>query len=358
MAIDRRSLLAGLTAVGTVPLTGFAGLQRDVAFVTCCRRPDGHFAAAALDADGKLLFTELLDDRGHDAAVSPDRRLAVVFARRPGWFAIVLDLVQWKRAHAFAPRADRHLYGHGFFSPDGRLLYATENDFEVERGVLGIYDVDAGFRRIGEFDTHGIGPHEAVLMADQRTIVVANGGIATHPDFPRVKLNIADMRPSLAYLDAETGDLLDKAEAPPSLHQLSLRHMAQAGDGTIWFGGQYEGPETDAVPLVGTHKPGGEFELIDAPPRLYASLSQYVGSVAASADGARIATTSPRGSRLLVWDVRRRTVIEDRTIADVCGVAPRGQGFLASDGAGTLHHASATLRQMPGFAWDNHISVA
>ena len=35
----------------------------------------------------------------------------------------------------------RHFFGHGVFSPDGKLLYATENDFEAARGVIGVYDV-------------------------------------------------------------------------------------------------------------------------------------------------------------------------------------------------------------------------
>ena len=39
-------------------------------------------------------------------------------------------------------------------------------------------------------------------MSDGRTIAVANGGIATHPDFDRVKLNLATMEPSLVRLDA------------------------------------------------------------------------------------------------------------------------------------------------------------
>ncbi len=168
---------------------------------------------------------------------------------------------------SFAPPEDRHFYGHGLFSADGRLLYATENDWEGERGVLGIYDVAAGYVRIGEIDTGGIDPHEAFLMRDGRTIVVANGGIATHPDFDRVKLNLATMEPSLAYLDAATGDLIESVALPATLHQLSLRHMAEAADGSIWFGGQYEGAATDRVDLVGRHRRGATPELVAAPPR-------------------------------------------------------------------------------------------
>ena len=161
-----------------LPLAAFAppsaASARRPAFVAGRRDGAGH-AAVVLDASGRTIFTEHLAARGHGAAVSPDGRRAVVFARRPGRFALVLDLERRMSTGRFAPPPGRHFYGHGLFSPDGRLVYATENDYEAERGVLGVYDTSAGHRRVGELDTHGIGPHEAVLMRDGRTIAVANG---------------------------------------------------------------------------------------------------------------------------------------------------------------------------------------
>ena len=45
-----------------------------------------------------------------------------------------------------------------------------------------------GTSRIGELASFGVGPHEVVLMPDGATLVVANGGIRTHPDRDRAKL--------------------------------------------------------------------------------------------------------------------------------------------------------------------------
>ena len=40
-------------------------------------------------------------------------------------------------------------------------------------------------------------------------------------------LNLAEMHPSLAYMDARTGDiLLELVELAPELRQLSIRHLA------------------------------------------------------------------------------------------------------------------------------------
>ncbi len=355
MAIDRRRLLTGLGASGALAVTHFAHARTQAAFVACCKTGDGSFAAAILDEDANILFTEALDARGHDAAIGPDGDVAVVFARRPGRFALVLDLHNRRRVAAFSSPDDRHFCGHGFFSQDGRLLFATENDFERARGVLGVYDVAAGYRRIGEIDSSGVGPHEALLLRDGRTAIIANGGIATHPNYPRQKLNLANMQPSIAVMNIETGDVIETAMLPPELYQLSIRHIAAAGDGTIWFGGQYEGAAQDSVPLVGRYRPGGTIALIEAPSALYRSMRHYIGSVAVSGDGARIATTSPRGGRAIIWDAATQAPIESRAIADVCGAAPAGDGFALSDGQGGMRQPGA--ERMHPLAWDNHLAT-
>jgi hypothetical protein len=38
------------------------------------------------------------------------------------------------------------------------------------------------YKQIGEFEAHGMEPHDIALLSDGRTMVIANGGIRTHPD--------------------------------------------------------------------------------------------------------------------------------------------------------------------------------
>lgn len=49
---------------------------------------------------------------------------------------------------------------------------------------MGCYDPAQRYRRVGEFPSHGIGPHEMTVLRDGRTLVVANGGYVPHPDVP------------------------------------------------------------------------------------------------------------------------------------------------------------------------------
>ncbi len=165
---------------------------------------DGRYGVGVLTEQGRLVHALDLPERGHDITFDPVSRRSVVFARQPGTFAVVFDHTGEAEPVTIATVEGRHFYGHGVFSPDGALLYATENDFDNAAGVIGVYDATDGFRRIGEFATHGVGPHELLLCPDGKTLAIANGGIETHPDFGRAKLNIATMQPSLVFVDGAT----------------------------------------------------------------------------------------------------------------------------------------------------------
>ena len=356
--IDRRHFLkaagAGFAAA-LAPAARAAVEEADAVFATAFQRRDGAYGVALLSEAGKMLFAVDLPERGHDIAFDPVHRKAVAFARRPGTFAVVFDHAADKPPLTIMSVEGRHFFGHGVFSPDGRLLYATENDFEAAAGMIGVYDATDGFRRLGEFPTRGMDPHELLLMPDGRTLAVANGGIETHPDFGRAKLNLSTMKPSLVFLDRETGGLIEKHALAPALHQLSIRHMDLDAAGTVWFGCQYEGPAGDRPPLVGRARPGEEVALLDLPSEVLAGLRNYVGSVAANPAAGTVAVSSPQGNSLAVIDVADGKVRATRALSEVCGLAPDGGAFLATSGTGTVLAPSGARAEVPDIAWDNHL---
>jgi len=351
--IGRRTFLraagAGFAAT-LLPSAAKALAETHAVFASAYRDRSGAFGIALLSEDGAIVHDYALPTRGHDLVHQPNGNMLVAFARRPGTFAALFDLGRLREPATMTASAGRHFYGHGAFSADGRLLYATENDFDAARGVIGLYDATDDFARIGEFDTYGTGPHDMALLPDGRTLVVANGGIETHPDYPRAKLNVPTMAPNLSFIDAETGDLLARHTLPPAMHKLSIRHLALDRDGTAWFACQNEGEIAEPVQLIGRASiRSGTFELIDLPERATGSLRGYVGSIEAHPETGHIAISSPRGGVAYAFDPASGAILATLNDPDLCGIAPSGAGFLYSSGDGLF----GTARHDVGF--DNHL---
>ena len=357
---QRRAFLkaAGAGFVASLMPRRAEALERsELVFASSIQKQAGGYAAALVSETGTLIASVDLPDRGHDLTFSPITGQVMVFARQPGTFAVVFDPAGIVAPQTITSISGRHFFGHGAFSPDGKLLYATENDFDNARGVIGIYDVAGGFRRIGEFETFGTGPHEMLLMPDGETFVIANGGIETHPDYGRAELNLETMDPSVTFVDRRTGDLIGQVRLADGLHQLSIRHMAFDRQGRVWFGCQFRGEASDRPQLVGYATREGEIRLIELPEGTLGDLRNYVGSVAASSDGAIIGVSSPEGNTILALDAATGGVIGALSMRNGCGIAGDGAGLLASSGDGELGGlaGSKAKRVSVPVLFDNHL---
>ncbi|ATG42711.1 putative protein in bacteria [Phaeobacter piscinae] len=360
---SRRGFLAGLLAAGMAPQASWADIG-DPAYLAAGKSPDGRFLLAGLDHAGGILFRHPLPARGHAAAAHPTRPEAVAFARRPGQFADVIDCRTGAALARLTPPTGHHFYGHGVFSPDGRSLFTTENAFESGDGRIGIWDASDGYRRIGDHASGGIGPHDIRLRTrpdGQHDLVVANGGIQTHPDSGRAKLNLATMQPNLCYLSLE-GTLRDQLILDADLRLNSIRHLTIHTDGTVGFAMQWQGDLGADLPIIGLQRPGERARLMaEDDPRLR-NLNGYGGSVAFSRDGTQIAVTSPRGGVVQIADCTTGALLRERRLADVCGLASNADGFVVTTGQGLLAQLSTSqadhpphIRARTDLAWDNHL---
>ncbi|WP_298838211.1 DUF1513 domain-containing protein [uncultured Roseobacter sp.] len=346
---SRRSFLAGMLAAGLMPRPTWAEAGGPVCLSAGMKRGGG-FVLCGLDASGQITFEVPLPARGHAAAAHPTAAEAVAFARRPGTFATVLDCISGRETARLQAPPGRHFYGHGTFSADGELLFTTENDFEAARGVVGVWHARKGYARIGEYGSGGTGPHDIRLMPDGQSLVVANGGIETHPDTGRTRLNIPTMRPNLTYLHPD-GKILDRVEPGGELSKNSVRHLAVSGTGTVAFAMQWQGDLTADRPLLGIHdRTTGITGFL--PGASVRRMHGYLGSVAITADGGSVTVTSPRAG--LVQNFRDGNLVSEVALQDVCGVAVSDAGFMLTCGTGLAKPASGVGLVHP-IAWDNHL---
>lgn len=359
--INRRRLLATLGAVVlTAPRPGLAARPQHPVFLASSKTADT-YQAVLFDHDAKAQWRLDLPGRGHGGAFRPRSTDCITIARRPGTFAVIADRHSGRVLHMMSSPEGRHFYGHGCYSPDGQLLFTTENDYDGERGVIGVWDAGDRYRRVGEFDSFGIGPHEIVTMPDGHTLAIANGGIFTHPDSGRHKLNIPDMEPSLVLIDGRDGKLIAKTELARDHHKLSIRHLATNRAGILMAAMQFEGPPDEHPPLV-LQIERGRAEIFTAPIDVQARMKNYGGAVAFDPSGAFAAVSCPRGNIVTFWsaDGAFANAID---LNEGCGIAGGiGPGeFVLSSGTGTwatYHVGTGRLRAgkpSPDTRWDNHI---
>lgn len=357
MGIDvstRRAVLGGLAASAFLPKTGWSKVGAPVA-LSAALRPGGAMSLVGLDVQGAITFEIPLPARGHAAAAHPTDAEAVAIARRPGRFAVVLDCTDGRVLTTLEAPTGRHFYGHAAFTNDGRYLLTTENAFESGEGRVGIWDRAAGFDRVGDVSSGGIGPHEIIRLPGG-AFAIANGGIRTHPATGRDKLNLETMRANLTVMNAD-GEITDQAQ-PPELHKFnSLRHIAALPDGRIGCGFQWQGDPFEVPALLAAFEKGKGLAFVDMDEPDLRSLNAYIGSVAAIGLDSFIAS-SPRGGRVVPFDADG-SLGKGFSASDVCGVASSDNTeTLVTDGLGRVYACKPqklTRLARHDLAFDNHL---
>lgn len=362
--------------------TSFAGVENSGnLYISGARQSADQYVAVVFNEKAQLQATVPLTSRAHGAAAHVKSNRACIFGRRPGYFMNTFDIRTPQNQNVINPIEGRHFYGHGAYSENGKLLYATENDFDKMRGVVGIYDATSNYRRIGELDAFGVGPHEIVRVPGTALLVIANGGIQTHPDSGREKLNIGTMQPSLSIVDLNSGKLVGRHVLADDLHQVSIRHLACSDDRELWYAGQYEGDNPSITGLVGRISVTESLEsfgsseskrgltIIDLPEKIRNRTSHYLSSVAIAGQHAMF--TSAKGG--VVFTVNRVSlqVDDSLSILDCSGVceAPFSESYsgdsrasgaraLITCGTGEVVRVSdggLTTLAMHNLQWDNHV---
>lgn len=310
--------------------------------------------------------------RGHAIAhhpIHPGRTL--LFGRRPGWWFAEVDYGTGEMTHKIAPPQGVHFTGHGCFSRDGRLLYTTENHYNNGgQALIGVWD-STSYQRIRTLSIDGgIGLHDLRAHPNGKWLVAAVGGLLTHPDQGRKKLNLETMSSFLLYLDRQTGAVVQRvAVAEP---KSSIRHIDVAPDGLVSVAIQLQRSATgheETVPLMGTHRAGmREIRLFTASEEAHDLMQDYVGSTVISPLSRVVGFTSPRGNHACFWNMDSGAWVKSHSMTDVCGLglSRNERYFILTNSVGevryldsrTLQEEDSLRRKYPSIRWDNHLIIS
>jgi len=378
ICIPRRSFLSLAILFSANPsLSNISSSTAPIFFSAATDSDDKHWLKA-FSIENELLkelYGYQLSVRAHAVELSNQSDIFVAVARRPGRLLVVGDVQSGKILQEIEAPAGRHFYGHGVFSTNDEFFYTTENayeDLQGNSGRIGVWRVNESVTgkslvRENDFPSYGVGPHEVLLMQDQEVLVIANGGIRTHPESTREKLNIDSMKPSLAYIDRTTGELLEQRHLPLGFHQASIRHMDINAHGQLAISMQFEGEPFIHAPLVATHQRGDLIRFMLAPEQVQSQMGQYVGSIRFDESGRYLVASCPRANVLTFWDAQSGDFLHQLRARDACGVCAYKDGFLYSAGTGQVRYFDLTQQAITNFTvsedftnglfWDNHLAV-
>ena len=322
---------------------------------------------AAADSGEQGFSAALSGFRGHGVLQHPSKpATALMFARRPGTQGLEVNIDSGELTGGFHCEQGRHLLGHGSFSADGRYLYTSETDYQKGSGLIVVRDAD-NYQLLAQWPSYGIGPHEIKLLPDGNTLVVANGGLLTHPSSGREVLNLDTMASNLSYINVADGKQLAEFRLPET--KASIRHLDVAADGTVVFATQLQrqaAGHENIISLGGVHKPGKGLELFQQPQAVIAQLNDYVGSVAVNNRSRIAGFTSPRGNLVAFWHLDSQAFVGYHPLHDVCGITCSAdqRHFIITNSMGDVRRLDGQslqeqrqLREKFPTAWDNHLSI-
>jgi hypothetical protein len=366
--LSRRYFLQLLAASAATPLTGCShsttSSRAGEHWITAQGKHSAQFGLGDIQS-AATAHNFATGFRGHGVCSNPVATHKVVMtSRRPGLTAVEVDLLSGEQKTFDSPPGF-HMQGHSVYSADGQFLLTAESEYASGEGKIVVRD-SSRFAVTDIMPSYGIGPHEIKLMPDGHTLVIANGGLLTHPESGRTVLNLDNMDSSLTYIDTRSGDLV--AQHRVDEPKASIRHLDVAADGSVAFAMQIQRQamnNNQLVPLAGVHKPGNDIRLLNAPEGLLNALNDYMGSVVVDSATRLAAFTSPRGDMAVFWHLDDLSLQGYHKFHDVCGLALNSTAshFVLSNSVGKIRQIETrTLKEdrqrrlhFPHMAWDNHM---
>jgi uncharacterized protein len=308
------------------------------------------------DLDGDRSRAISTDFFGHGLAFHPTDRSRVVVFEKKGPGACEIDLSAGRVTRPITTPPERAFYGHGAFSRDGQVLFATENHLATRNGLIVIRDATT-HQVLGEFPTHGQSPHDCLLIDGGKTLAVTNGGGPLE----------SEALPSVTFVDVASTKLLERLTF--TTPRINAGHLAlSAKRDVVAISAPREGLPKEALGGVTMRTGSGPFETMASPQEVIGRMVGESLSVCIDEDRRVVAVTNPDGNIVTFWDLDAKRLVKHLDLPAPRGLARTldGRSLALSYGQGTLVLldpetmapapapvvASSTLSGSHIFSWD------
>lgn len=261
--------------------------------------PGGEFFVGIVDLDAAKPAARHPQDigfLGHGFTPRIGKPEIVMITEKHGEGCVEYDLKQGKVLRRVPAPSGREFYGHSSFSPDAKLWYATEaeTDDGSYSGVLAVRDADSLELRDKTFPTHGVAPHDCILVDDGETLVITNGG---------GPLGNSDEPAGVAYVNVKTGEARKVLKFKNA--KINAGHIAMSSKGElVCVSAPRDGIESSSDDWRGaiTFYHPGKDEFVTAEDPIRARMKGETLSVAFDEVTRVVAATNPSGHLLTFWN--------------------------------------------------------
>ena len=303
--------------------------------------------------EARVQRTLAVPTRAHGLLVEASGSV-LAMARRPGDWLLrwhpQSGATQWKWIED-----DRRFNGHVMASADGRTLWTTETDRDSGQGRVAMREART-LAKVTEFATHGMDPHE-MLVLPQRvgdvpagSLLVANGGIPTQAETGRAKRDLDFMDASLVALDGVSGRVLGQWRLTDP--RLSIRHLAwDPVSGCVGLALQAEHDDVQARQTAPVLAVWSGRELLAA--REQPALAGYGGDICALTVGGFLVSCTRANQVAMfgaqgVWQA-------SQPLVEACALGNTAEGWWAAGRSDAISDTAQTSIALPtGLRLDNH----
>ena len=241
-------------------------------------------------------------------SVQPTR--AALFQKQgPG--ACEVDLAERVVIRPITTAADRRFYGHGAYSPDGSILYATETIMSTPdlKGIIAVRDAQS-HEYLGEFPSYGAQPHDCQLIDDGKIMAVTNGGLHFgHPS-----------RGCVSFVEIATQKLVDQVIIDSEEKNAGHLFISPKGHLAI-VSAERDGLDEKTFTGGITLRPaGGEAKLLWEPVDLLARMIGETLSVYIDDKTGVVAATTPAANLVTFWDINTGELVKSLNVPDPRGI--------------------------------------
>ena len=255
------------------------------------------FALSILELDQQQQQVIPLPFLPHGIHRNPQRNAQLALFEKIGPGACEFDMSSREVTRTIAALQGHQFYGHGAYSVDGSLLFATESSIETLVGTISVRDAK-DLKVVGQFPSYGKSPHECKLIDQGQTMLVTNGGGTRGQEAP-----------SVSYIDVKSQLLLEQVTLRNE--HINAGHVAVSSDGELIV---------VSAPRAGLNQrlPGGVSIGVSqgqiTPAKAASDLTNRLYGEALSVsihDGLSLAAvTHPDGNMLTIWSLQDQRLIK------------------------------------------------